>query len=415
MSPTLPVSTTAAATAATRTWIRNGLVVYMVLVVTAAVVAVVWYGGDADATLDRSTERFPNRVALMASDRCNEACLAALHAIHTTTETLDAAGVARTTHARLNRNTPTVHTSAAFATHQGTHGAVYPMVIEHDTATNRPHVYRFRVHPDTRLRDVRVRESTHPAAKAIRVRVQQAFDTTDADTAPYQLETYPWTHVDGTTGTTGTKTLLRYRGTKTLLRYRGTKTLLRYRYSDTVVVQAGYVDTPETANALDASTVVTCIGIYLSWVVAGFVWPGTFLGRTTDVFRGGALAAFLVALFVSYTYLMVMNVRTMRTKTSDDLATITNTLVQSRYSALGMVGLVLALGLFVEHCPEERPFVFPALFLSLVYALAAVLDVYTPHTATSLARRNHVRTALFVASVWCFVWLFGVLIGRTVG
>jgi hypothetical protein len=41
--------------------------------------------------------------------------------------------------------------------------------------------------------------------------------------------------------------------------------------------------------------------------------------------------------------------------------------------------------------------------------------VYTPHTATSLARRNHVRTALFVASVWCFVWLFGVLIGRTVG
>jgi hypothetical protein len=102
-----------------------------------------------------------------------------------------------------------------------------------------------------------------------------------------------------------------------------------------------------------------------------------------------------------------------RTKTDDDITELTTLLVQARYSSLGMVGLVLALGLFIEYCPDERRYVFPALFLSIFYALLALLDIYTEYSGIALKTRNHVRNAFFIASIWSFVWLFVLLVYHT--
>ena len=77
-----------------------------------------------------------------------------------------------------------------------------------------------------------------------------------------------------------------------------------------------------------------------------------------------------------------------------------------------MVALVLALGLFIEYNPSLRQYVFPPLFLSMLYASLALLDFYSEYTSLSLYRRIHVRNAFFIASVWGYVWLFVVLIVR---
>lgn len=343
-------------------------------------------------------KKYPNRFRVVGANRCDEPCLSSLYIIDRVADVLDKYGPKRRKEAYAF-----IHDHLDRFTNRN--NGSYPVVNERVRRKGKTDIVN-RVHPNPVFRnkglegmrahiDRMCPDGTCGARTMARQR--SIFADTSAANTPFLLGEYQWFSRTDTSA-------------------RVLKKALYYRYADDLYIQAGYTVVRATDNTVDISTMLLCYAIYASWVVLAFVYPGTLLTQAAHVQSAhrtphSAHVWLLVGLLlVPYTYLVYRHLDAVRNKTDDNLIEITTLLVQARYSSLGMVGLVLALGLFIEYCPDERKYVFPALFLSIFYALLALLDIYTEYSGIALKARNHVRNAFFIASVWSFVWLFVLLV-----
>lgn len=346
-------------------------------------------------------KKYPNRFRVVGAKRCDEPCLSALYVIDRVADVLDKYGPKRRKEAYAF-----IHTHMKRFTNRN--NGSYPVVNERVRRKGKITIVN-RVHPKAAFRgeDIqgvrRLIDRTCPdgsCGERAADRLRTVFADTSTENRPYLLGEYQWFSTTN-------------KGARVL------KKSLYYRYSNDLYIQAGYTVVRATDNTVDVPAMLLCYAIYASWVVLAFVYPGTLLSQAAHIHaahqppHSGHLWLLVLLLLVPYTFLVYRHLDAVRTKTDDDITELTTLLVQARYSSLGMVGLVLALGLFIEYCPDERRYVFPALFLSIFYALLALLDIYTEYSGIALKTRNHVRNAFFIASIWSFVWLFVLLVYHT--
>lgn len=342
-------------------------------------------------------KQLPNRFLVVGEKRCDEPCLSALYSIDRVVDVLDKFGPKRRRDAYdfINKHMKRF-------TNRNNGG--YPVINVRVRREGKTYIVN-RVHPKPSFRNKTMQEMRKiidqscpdgTCGKRTEERLWQVFAKTSTE-RPYMLGEYQWFSPSNEN--------------KQVL-----KKALYYRYSKDLYIQAGYTVVRETDNTIDVPTMLLCYAIYASWVLLAFVYPGTLLSQATHIHamheppHSVDLWLLVSLIMVPYTYLVYRHLDAVRTKTDDNVTELTTLLVQARYSSLGMVGLVLALGLFIEYCPEERQYVFPALFLAMFYALLALLDMYTEYSSMAIKTRNHVRNALFIASVWSFIWLFVVLV-----
>ena len=345
-------------------------------------------------------KRFSNRFLVVGETRCDEPCLSALYSIDRVVDVLDKYGPKRRREAYDFINKHMVR-----FTNRNNGG--YPVINVRVRRKGKTYIVN-RVHPkpsfqNKTMQDMRkIIDQTCPdgtCGKRTEERLWEVFAKTSTK-RPYMLGEYQWFSTSDE-------------------REQVLKKAVYYRYSKDLYIQAGYTVVRETNNTIDVPAMLLCYVIYASWVVLAFVYPGTLLSQAAHIHavheppHSVDLWLLVLVLLVPYTYLVYRHLDAVRTKTDDDVTELTTLLVQARYSSLGMVGLVLALGLFIEYCPDERKYVFPALFLSIFYALLALLDMYTEFSGIALKTRNHIRNAFFIASVWSFVWLFVILVYHT--
>lgn len=339
---------------------------------------------------------FANRFLVVGETRCDEPCLSALYSIDRVVDVLDKYGPKRRREAYAFINK---HIKRFINRNNGG----YPVINVRVRRKGKTDIVN-RVHPkpsfhNKNLQEIsRLIDRTCPdgtCGKHREERLWEVFAKTSTK-RPYMLGEYRWFST-----TNENMQVL--------------KKALYYRYSKDLYIQAGYTVVRVTDNTVDVPAMLLCYAMYASWVILAFVYPGTLLSQAAHiraVHDSSYVDLWLLVglLLVPYTYLVYRHLDAVRTKTDDNVTELTTLLVQARYSSLGMVGLVLALGLFIEYCPDERKYVFPPLFLAMFYALLALLDIYTEYSSIAIKTRNHVRNALFIASVWSFIWLFVVLV-----
>lgn len=344
-------------------------------------------------------KKYINRFHVVGAKRCDEPCLSSLYVIDRVVDTLNKF--------KKQPDKAFAYINTHFNEFASVEQATYPIVYERTIKNGKP-TYITRVHRDRKLRNASGKQiykaldpicSDGTCAKNMISRMKHTFNITSTDKVPYIIGESEWFSI-------------RDKGKRVL------KKSVYYRYSKHILIECGYTIQRQSENLFDIGTLILCYCIYALWIILAFVYPGILLKQCNDIRvtkrHTYHVVLLIVCILVPYVYLASRHLDAVRKRTDDSLVEVTTILVQARYSSLGMVSLVLALGLFIEFCPQERIYVFPALFLSMFFAVPALLDFYSEYSSIALKRRNHIRNACFIASIWSIVWLFTLLIYRSI-
>ena len=334
-----------------------------------------------------------NRFQVIHSKQCDDLCLASLHVIDRVKDILDS-----------YQDNPSKGYAYIYKHFYSKNKTSNPIVYERAKQEDGTYTYNVKVYKGSHFRkdnkiELKKLCKTKVCAKEIRSKVIEAFKLTSEKKKQYML--YNLSTPPSNRKQTGVY-----------------KKSVLFRYSKNIIIENESIITNSDQTLYDLQTFIICYMIYALWILLALIVPGNLLSQCDEIstLKENPIYLFslLIIILVPYSYLIYGHLNAVKKKTDDSLINIITILVQARYSSLGMVGLVLALGLFIEFCPQERKYVFPALFLSMFFAVPALLDFYSEYSSIAMKRRNHIRNACFIASIWSFVWLFVLLIYRSI-
>lgn len=268
------------------------------------------------------------------------------------------------------------------------------------------YTYVTRAHIDPDQINVNIRDaqtSVNQMCKSKKCNLREiltaSFENTNLTNKRYAIIDYPW--YDSVTNTEIIKRSIIFRSHKHF------------------VVGSGFTLTRKITKP-DVSLIALCIFIYSTFLFYVFVFPGLFykhgeilcektlhtVNREWFISKNTYIVIFIICLT-----LFLAAQHSLSIKKNDIIKT--NKLIQQlsdrRYFGILLASLALALGFFTSYQRKYERNILPALFISFLFSLLALLDLFGGSDNHSYLIKIHLTRTFLTCSILTLLWLFTTL------
>lgn len=265
------------------------------------------------------------------------------------------------------------------------------------------YTYVTRAHIDADQINVNLRDAQASVDKMckskrcnLRAILEASFEHTNLTNKRYAIIDYPW--YDSVTNTEIIKRSIVFRSHKHF------------------VVGSGFTLTRKITKP-NVSLIALCTLVYSLFLFYVFVFPGLFYKHgeilCEKTLRKSNTEWFLskntyIVLFTILLTLFLAAQHSLTIKKNDTIKT--NKLVQQlsdrRYFAILLASLALALGFFTSYQRKYERNILPALFISFLFSLLALLDLFGGSDNQSYLIKIHLTRTFLTCSIITLLWLF---------
>ena len=262
--------------------------------------------------------------------------------------------------------------------------------------------YVTRAHIDPQQVNVTLDEAQRAVDKSctrgrcdLKAIVRASFERTDLRDRRYAIIDYPW--YDPVT------------------RQDTTKRAIIFRIRPNFVVGSGFTLT-QAVTKPNVPLIALCTVVYTLFLVCAFVSPGLFYTHgqlLTKAYNPSATSLWttpntyivggIVALTLSVAY---VHSRTIRANESIKTTKLVQQLSDRRYFAILLASLALALGFFASFQRTYERNILPALLISFLFSLLALLDLFGGSDNQTYLTKIHLTRTFISCSVLTLLWLF---------
>lgn len=264
------------------------------------------------------------------------------------------------------------------------------------TYVTRAHIDKSQINVDLETAQKSVDKMCKSKRCDLKSILQASFEKTNLTDKRYAIIDYPW--YDPITNT------------------EIIKRSIIYRIDKHFVVGSGFTLTKEITKP-NVAVIALCVSIYAMFLLYTFVYPGLFYNhgeilseRTLRVVKQNlwkskntyiVLSTLVLTLFLSAQH--AQNI-----KQNENIKT--NTLVQRlsdrRYFAILLASLALALGFFASFQRKYERNILPALLVSFLFSLFALLDLFGGSDNQTYLLKIHLTRTFLTCSIITLLWLF---------
>ena len=264
--------------------------------------------------------------------------------------------------------------------------------------------YVTRAHIDPKQVNVTLDEAQRAVDKSctrgrcdLKAIVRASFERTNLRDRRYAIIDYPWYDP--------------------MTRQETTKRALIFRIRPNFVVGSGFTLTQAVAKP-NVPLIALCTFVYAMFLVCVFVSPGLFYTHghiLTNAYqpRGGRptlwtapntyIVGGIVALTMGVAY---VHSRTIRANETIKTTKLVQQLSDRRYFAILLASLALALGFFASFQRKYERNILPALLISFLFSLLALLDLFGGSDNQTYLTKIHLTRTFISCSVLTLLWLF---------
>ena len=194
-----------------------------------------------------------------------------------------------------------------------------------------------------------------------------------------------------------------------------TKRTIIFRIRPNFVVGSGFTLT-QAVTKPNVPLVALCTFIYALFLLCAFVFPGLFYTHghlLTKAYNPSATSLWTVpntyivgatvALTIGVAYL---HSRTIRANNAIKTTKLVQQLSDRRYFAILLASLALALGFFASFQRKYERNILPALLISFLFSLLALLDLFGGSDNQTYLTKIHLTRTFISCSVLTLLWLF---------
>ena len=264
------------------------------------------------------------------------------------------------------------------------------------TYVTRAHIDKSQINVDLKTAQKSVDNMCKSKRCNLRSILQASFEKTNLTDKRYAIIDYPW--YDPITNT------------------EIIKRSIIYRIHKNFVVGSGFTLTKEITKP-NVPVIALCVFIYALFLLYTFVYPGLFYNhgeilseRTLNVVKRNlweskntyiVLSTLVLTLFLSAQH--AQNI-----KQNENIKT--NILVQQlsdrRYFAILLASLALALGFFASFQRKYERNILPALLVSFLFSLLALLDLFGGNDNQTYLLKIHLTRTFLTCAIVTLLWLF---------
>lgn len=262
--------------------------------------------------------------------------------------------------------------------------------------------YVTRAHIDPKQVNVTLDEAQRAVDKSctrgrcdLKAIVRASFERTDIRDRRYAIIDYPW--YDPVT------------------KQETTKRTIVFRIRPNFVVGSGFTLT-QAVTKPNVPLIALCTVVYTLFLVCAFVSPGLFYTHgqlLTKAYNPSATSLWttpntyivggIVALTLGVAY---VHSRTIRANENIKTTKLVQQLSDRRYFAILLASLALALGFFASFQRKYERNILPALLISFLFSLLALLDLFGGSDNQTYLTKIHLTRAFISCSVLTLLWLF---------
>lgn len=189
------------------------------------------------------------------------------------------------------------------------------------------------------------------------------------------------------------------------------KRSILYRLSDNVVVGSGFTLTKRVVKP-NVELIAQCVTVYALFLLYVFAVPGIFYRHGTTLLtcphnpgivrnRGVVISFVVLTLSITATHASSIKLNDGSTK-----KILIRKLTNQRYFAILLASLALALGFFASYQRKYEHNILPALLISFLFSLLALLDLYGGNDNNTYATKLQLTRSFISCSILTLLWLF---------
>ena len=184
-----------------------------------------------------------------------------------------------------------------------------------------------------------------------------------------------------------------------------------YRLSDNVVVGSGFTLTKRLVKP-NVELIAQCVTVYALFLVYVFAVPGIFYTHgitllTCPHHPGVARNRGVVISFVVLTLcITAMHASSIKSNDGTTNKILRRKLTNQRYFAILLASLALALGFFASYQRKYEHDILPALLISFLFSLLALLDLYGGNDNNTYTTKLQLTRTFITCSILTLLWLF---------
>lgn len=262
--------------------------------------------------------------------------------------------------------------------------------------------YITRAHIDPQQVNVTIDEAQRAVDKSctrgrcdLKAIVHASFERTNLRDRRYAIIDYPW--YDPVT------------------RKETTKRAIIFRIRPNFVVGSGFTLT-QAVTKPNVPLIAMCTFVYALFLMCAFVYPGLFYTHghlLTKSYNPSATSLWTTpnTYIVSGTVALTLGVayihsRTIRSNEAIKTTKLVQQLSDRRYFAILLASLALALGFFASFQRKYERNILPALLISFLFSLLALLDLFGGSDNQTYLTKIHLTRTFISCSVLTLLWLF---------